>query len=244
MKIGSVGDLNNIKKWQKNISDKYYTKLISASNKVLFEFHRNKEFFEKVLNKNIIVEKLFFLEKKIVSENKFPINYAVISPGASSPIKQWKINGFVEVCNYLIKSFGLSIVLVGDFSDKVLSNEIKAKVKSENIINKCGETNLVQLVRLVSNSKLVISNDSAVIHMTAAIGKRGICITRGQLFGRFNPYPKEICNNIKTIYPPDIMNNLDKFDCLSQKYKYGSDLDINSIRAEDVKESVTEVMVR
>jgi len=41
-KIGSVGDLSNIKKWQKNISDRYYTKLLFAKSGIMFEFYRNK----------------------------------------------------------------------------------------------------------------------------------------------------------------------------------------------------------
>ena len=35
-KIGSIGNLSNIKRWQKNISDRYYTKLIHAKKELMF----------------------------------------------------------------------------------------------------------------------------------------------------------------------------------------------------------------
>ena len=52
-KIGSIGNLSNIKKWQKKITDKYYTKLIYAKEELMFEFYRNKEFFEYLLENAI-----------------------------------------------------------------------------------------------------------------------------------------------------------------------------------------------
>jgi len=56
-KIGSIGDLSNIRKWQKNIADKYYTKLIPAKDELMFEFDRNKEFFENFLDKKTDIKK-------------------------------------------------------------------------------------------------------------------------------------------------------------------------------------------
>ncbi len=49
-KIGSIGDTSNIKIWKKNISDGYYTKLIPAKDELMFEFSRNKKFFENLLD--------------------------------------------------------------------------------------------------------------------------------------------------------------------------------------------------
>ncbi|MCS7232152.1 MAG: hypothetical protein RMJ67_08460, partial [Elusimicrobiota bacterium] len=44
-KIGNSGNLANMKKWQKILGDKYYTKLIPSRDEVMFEFYRNREFF-------------------------------------------------------------------------------------------------------------------------------------------------------------------------------------------------------
>ena len=56
-KIGSSGDISNIRIWQKKISDKYYSNLISAKTGTMFEFNRNKEFFENLLNVKLDIVK-------------------------------------------------------------------------------------------------------------------------------------------------------------------------------------------
>ena len=66
------------------------------------------------------------------------------------------------------------------------------------------------------------------MHFAAAVGTPFICISNGNHFGRFNPYPKEMNINCRYFYPEDVEKNLDDLKYL-EKYRFDSDLDINSI---------------
>ena len=56
-KIASSGVCNNIKRFPKNTADQYYDILLPAEDKPMFEFNRNKEFFENFLQKKININR-------------------------------------------------------------------------------------------------------------------------------------------------------------------------------------------
>ncbi|MBW3020736.1 hypothetical protein KY334_05545, partial [Candidatus Woesearchaeota archaeon] len=82
-KIGSIGNLSNITVWQKKLSDKYYTKLISANDELIFEFYRNKEFFENFLGENLEIKKTY-INLNFNVNIRLPQNYVILFLGASA----------------------------------------------------------------------------------------------------------------------------------------------------------------
>ncbi len=83
-KITSKGDLSNIEKWQKDLTDNYFTNLIEAKNDVLFEFDRNKEFFENLFDINLDIIKPYIELKDKNLGFSLPKNYVVFFIGASA----------------------------------------------------------------------------------------------------------------------------------------------------------------
>jgi ADP-heptose:LPS heptosyltransferase len=79
----------------------------------------------------------------------------------------------------------------------------------------------------------MISNDSGLAHIAASLNTNLIVLANGTHFGRFFPYPPE-AKNVKTLYPPEIGDNLADLQKLRNLYKYRSRLNINSISAEKV----------
>ena len=79
------------------------------------------------------------------------------------------------------------------------------------------------------------------MHFAAAVGTPFICISNGNHFGRFNPYPKEMHIKCKYIYPDDIENNLNHLDYL-EKYRYDSNLDIDSISPIKIIKALPELL--
>ena len=88
---------------------------------------------------------------------------------------------------------------------------------------------------------MLISNDTGAIHFAAAVNTAFLCISNGNHLGRFLPYPKEVFGKAFYIYPPAIMNELHNFDKLKEKYRFKSDLNINEIQPEKVKELIREI---
>jgi ADP-heptose:LPS heptosyltransferase len=52
-------------------------------------------------------------------------------------------------------------------------------------------TTLPQLLEVIRNAELLITNDSAPVHLAAAASTPSICILGGGHFGRFLPYATE-----------------------------------------------------
>ncbi len=242
-KIGSIGDLSNIKKWQKNISDKYYSKLIPAKNEIMFEFYRNKEFFEYLLDEKIEIQKPFIELKEKELRFELPKKYVVLFIGASSGFRKWPITNFVEVGHFLKSKYNYDIVLCGGPSD---TEEAEKFYKSANYkyVDLVGKTSLIDLLYVIYNANLMIANETSAPHFAVALEMTNIfVISNGNHFGRFTPYPKEISKNYYVIYHPEIEKDLDDYKKLSNRYGFGSNLDINDISFEQVITKINKVLM-
>jgi ADP-heptose:LPS heptosyltransferase len=107
---------------------------------------------------------------KILDNPKFDKfkNYIGFQIGAADIYKMWPVDRFIELAKKLIKN-GEKIVIVGTKHESKLADEIIDKVKNENIINMCGNTNLIELANLVKNLKMLITNDTGTMHLAIAL---------------------------------------------------------------------------
>jgi len=243
-KIGSVGDLLNIKKWQKDISDKYYTSLIDVSSDDLFEFDRNKEFFEKVLNKKIdkLKPEIQLKERKIDSI-VLPENYAVIFIGASVDYKKWEISKFFSIANYLRVEYGYNIVLCGGMDDVDRAREFRQYFK-EDYLDLVGKTSLIDLLYVIHNSDLIISNETSVPHFAVALDVENIfVIFSGKCYGRFSPYPIELSGGYHAILPYVLSKQLKNNGI--RKYKECDVLfKADDVNIDEVKQAVDNMLIK
>lgn len=233
-RIGSIGSPDSHVKWKRNLlTDRAYTKLIPSSNQIMFEFDRNKEYFSNILNVNLDMIKPFLNTDKFDS---FDLNkeYVVVFPGANHSKRKWDKEKYSIVIAHLLKNYELDIVLAGSISDYIIADDIFNKLKSERVKNFAGKTNLPQLAKLISDSKLLISNETSAIHFAAVVNTPFICISNGNHFGRFHPYPKEMGLKAIFIYPKEIMDYISDYDYLKSKYGFGSELNINCINESEV----------
>ena len=137
LRIGSSGALDKHAKWKRNIlTDKYYTKLINTTRDNVFEFYRNKEFFEKSLDKTINLTKPGIETDKIkyISPTE---KYVVIVPGAADEKRRWDVNKYGLISSYIIKQFGIDIVLSGSESERAICGKLRNIINGENIFNVC-----------------------------------------------------------------------------------------------------------
>lgn len=106
-------------------------------------------------------KKLFLIEEK-------PL--LILCPGAAyGPAKCWPAEYFAEIANYK-KSKDWQIVLLGSKSDEFMGFSIEKLTKNA-CINLIGKTSLLDALRILSFAKLVISNDSGLMHLTAALDR-------------------------------------------------------------------------
>jgi ADP-heptose:LPS heptosyltransferase len=243
-RIGSEGDLTAITKRLKNISDGYYTKLLSVKKESIFEFYRNKEFFEYILGEKI---KLSGPNFKVNNETtKVFLNnpYAVIFPGVGSKLRRWQPEKFAKIADYIYEKYGLEVLIAGSRKDNFLTSRIINMSKNAKIIDITGVTMLTELVQIIKNAKILVSNETCAVHIAAAVGTKTICISMGFRFGRFDPYPKEIFNKVFYVYPNIIQKKIYDYKYLIEKYRYSlPPSTIDTIPVHKVKESISDLMV-
>jgi heptosyltransferase-2 len=114
--------------------------------------------------------------------------WVVVAPGAGSDVKRWPIESFREVAQRLLESTSFGLFVVGDEKEAVLGQKL-AELDSKRVVNLAGEISLREVAALVSRAKLVLSNDSAVMHLGYELKRPVVAIfgpTDHERYGRTN----------------------------------------------------------
>jgi heptosyltransferase II len=107
-----------------------------------------------------------------------------LCPGAEyGPSKRWPTEYFAILAKELINiNPSNQIILIGSQGDRHLADEIISQGNHSHIHNWCGSTSLDEAIALIGMSKAVVSNDSGLMHIAAALN-----IPQVALFGSSDP---------------------------------------------------------
>lgn len=130
-----------------------------------------------------------------------------IAPGAGASwgqdaaFKHWPLLNFSKLIEKIVIELNAKVILLGDTSERPIADAIKGLTKC-NFIDLVGKTDLLQLIALISNCRLLITNDGGPMHIAVALGVKSVSI-----FGPvddlvYGPYPETdrhivIKNNIQ-----------------------------------------------
>jgi heptosyltransferase-2 len=92
----------------------------------------------------------------------------VLAPGSIWPTKRWPAASFMELAKTLLEH-GLSVCLIGGLQDHALCSRIAA-VSPKQILNTAGSLSLRASAELLRHARLLVSNDSAPLHLASATG--------------------------------------------------------------------------
>jgi ADP-heptose:LPS heptosyltransferase len=241
LKIASAGDDMFMGAVQKERSDNRYHHLVPTLPTQHFEFYRNKVFFENLIGQTIPITKP---KIDLPDEKKEKRNSISLFIGGSMAYRRWSAERFGELIGLCHAAFpDVSFVLLGGLADAEIGETVRRQIPETAIVqNLCGCLSIAELIAHITSSKLLISNDSAGHHMAAAVETACICISNGNHFGRFHPYPTEMNCPHWTVYPSDDFYEAENFETLAQAYRdplHSATLnDINTISAERVFERV------
>ena len=91
-----------------------------------------------------------------------------LMPGAEyGPAKQWPVAYFAELASALAGR-GYQVWVFGSDKESLLGDEI-AQGAPTDVYNLCGKTRLVDVIDLVACAEQVVSNDSGLMHVAAAM---------------------------------------------------------------------------
>ena len=122
------------------------------------------------------------LEKFSLNQQK-PI--LALCPGAEfGPAKRWPSQHYAEIARVKLNE-GWAVWLFGSPKDQPVAAEIQQAVNNA-CVDLTGKTNLGEAVDLLSVANLVVSNDSGLMHIAAAL-ERPLVVVYGSSSPRFTP---------------------------------------------------------
>ena len=145
-------------------------------------------------------------EKNIYTESikrKLAVNnlekYIVVNPNASDLRleRRWNIENMIELINKIGNELNeYKVILVGDKGETSYVNKIYAALNSKaNVLDSSGKLTITELIVLISNSNLMITNDTGPMHIAFALKTKTVA-----LFGPCSPQQYGGIENTFTIY--------------------------------------------
>ncbi|EHY0935647.1 lipopolysaccharide heptosyltransferase II [Vibrio cholerae] len=158
-----------------------------------------------------------------------------LCPGAEfGPAKRWPDHYYAEVARYAIEQ-GFQVWLFGSAKDHSVTTQIQQALSEEQreyCANLAGETSLIEAVDLLAACHTVVSNDSGLMHVSAAVGCNIVAIY-GSSSPKYTPpltdklavvhteiecrpcfkrvCPLEHLNCLNQLKPAQVIKALDKF---------------------------------
>jgi len=97
-------------------------------------------------------------------DDDFLVGFA---PGSVWATKRWTTDGYAQVGDELSKRYQAKIIIFGSKDDVEIADEIGSKMKIPPIIA-AGKTNLKELSALIARCRLLVTNDTAPMHIARA----------------------------------------------------------------------------
>lgn len=170
--IAMLSKIENRIGFKKTLFDFLYTKSVEYQSDI-HEIDRNLSLIKFLKFKEIYrIPELFpddsdkFFVNDFLDNNNIVEKFVCIAPGSKWFTKRWPIDYFIE----LIKMFNnenIKVILIGGKEDSDICNSITIEIN--NIINTSGIFSLLQTAELIKRSSLLISNDSAPIHIATSM---------------------------------------------------------------------------
>jgi heptosyltransferase-2 len=110
-----------------------------------------------------------------------------LAPGAHWPTKRWPVERFAAVAQELAHTQGGAVIILGGTDDVPLARELCYRL-SVPVLNSTGALSLMQTAALLQQCRLLLSNDSGLMHMATAL-KVPVVAVFGPTVQEFGFYP-------------------------------------------------------
>lgn len=158
--------------------------------KLLFFIRNRRSFYniedqlELIPNAKKDTKPVLFVEKQHLENKK---NIIGIAPGAKWKIKRWPKEYFRELIGIIQKNTNYTVHIFGSKDEADIANYIQKGYK--NCVSFAGELSIKETAEHMSNCSVVVSNDSALMHMATALDVPVVALFGPTVKG-FGFYPK------------------------------------------------------
>ena len=145
--------------------------------------------------------------------------YVVVSPGAKSHVKRWHLKRFARLCDIIKQDLGYEVVLVGDEFDRVVVSRLLFYMTAKPV-NLSEKTNIRELAYLIKMSALLITNDSAPLHVGSAVDAKILAFFGPTDDKKYGPLSRNSTRVLRENLPcapceaAQCVNPKNKYECL------------------------------
>ncbi len=124
------------------------------------------------------------LRQQLVLHSTAPV--LALCPGAEfGAAKQWPAAHYAALARHFVLQ-GMQVWLFGSARDAGVASQISALAGDTGIVNLCGQTTLGNAIDLLAEASVVVSNDSGLMHVAAALA-RPLAVVYGSTSPAFTP---------------------------------------------------------
>jgi heptosyltransferase-2 len=95
--------------------------------------------------------------------------FVAVAAGSKSDLKKWPTERYAALLDKMILNDGCRIVLVGDAADAADSAKVRAAMRG-GVLDLTGRTTFEELCAVLGRAALLVTNDSAPLHVADALG--------------------------------------------------------------------------
>ncbi len=114
--------------------------------------------------------------------------------GESASLKHWPAIKYARLADSIIDKFNVRVLILGDISEKGIAEVVVTAMRNK-AIDLSGKTTLGELIAVIGNTRLLITNDGGPLHIAAALGIKTISIfgpVDDLVYGPYPPSEKHI----------------------------------------------------
>ncbi|MDY6855577.1 MAG: glycosyltransferase family 9 protein [Thermodesulfobacteriota bacterium] len=111
----------------------------------------------------------------IMQEYKIEKPFLSVHPGARVPLKMWMIERYAKLYDMIMREYRMPLLILGSREEKAIADKIITKMKNRPI-NLAGMISLKEVAGILKESALFICNDSAPMHIAAAMGTPTVAV--------------------------------------------------------------------
>jgi heptosyltransferase-2 len=140
-----------------------------------------------VTNDNKGLDFFIYPENEVDLNVDYPFlkdGFIVYAIGGQHATKRLPNDKIIELCNKTTKP----IILIGGKTDEENARQIVKESSNQRLVNLCGKLNIQQSASVVKKAQLLITHDSGMMHIGAALKQKIISIW-GNTVPEFGMYP-------------------------------------------------------
>lgn len=172
--------------------------------------------------------------EEVLAESGVDGSFIAVHPGSRLFLKRWPLDRCAALCDTIIEKYQVPVVFVGAPAETEMVDSIE-KMMTHKPVSLAGRLSLRELAAVLERADLFICNDSAPMHIAAAVKTKTVAIFGPSKSDETGPYDV-VCRVVEN--GMDCRKSCDESHCRHERYHAC----MQGITTEDVMSSVDALM--